>query len=343
MATSSRDFYQILGIPRTASADDIKKAYRRLARQFHPDLHSGTKKAEMEKKFKELNEANEVLSDPDKRKKYDQYGAQWEQAEAYEKARQQAGGQGFTWQQTGGESGGEAFSDIFENLFSGRGRAGAGRGFAIPGEDLETEVELTLREVLTGVTKRINLREPITCSTCQGTGALRGRTCPTCHGTGSTTESKTIEVKIPAGVQDGTRVRVAGKGQPGSNGGKQGDLYLHVIIEPDPIFRRQGSDIHVNVPIYPWEAALGAEIMAPTLTEPVKVKVPAGSKADSKLRLKGKGLPSATGGHGDLFLILHVVMPPSITPEEQKLYEQLARVKHPDPRIDLLNQARRSI
>ena len=342
MATSSRDFYQILGIPRTASADDIKKAYRRLARQLHPDLHSGTKKAEMEKKFKELNEANEVLSDPDKRKKYDQYGAQWEQAEAFEKARSQAGGQGFSWQQTGGESGGEAFSDIFENLFSGRGRAGAGRGFAIPGEDLETEVELTLREVLTGVTKRINLREPITCSTCQGTGALRGRTCPTCHGTGSTTESKTIEVKIPAGVQDGTRVRVAGKGQPGSNGGKQGDLYLHVIIEPDPIFRRQGSDIHVNVPIYPWEAALGAEIMAPTLTEPVKVKVPAGSKADSKLRLKGKGLPSATGGHGDLFLILHVVMPPSITPEEQKVYEQLARVKHPDPRIDLLNQARRS-
>lgn len=342
MATSSRDFYQILGIPRTASADDIKKAYRRLARQLHPDLHSGTKKVEMEKKFKELNEANEVLSDPDKRKKYDQYGAQWEQAEAYEKARQQAGGQGFTWQRTGDESGGEAFSDIFENLFSGRGRAGAGRGFAIPGEDLETEVELTLREVLTGVTKRINLREPITCSTCQGTGALRGRTCPTCHGTGSTTESKTIEVKIPAGVQDGTRVRVAGKGQPGSNGGKQGDLYLHVIIEPDPIFRRQGSDIHVNVPIYPWEAALGAEIMAPTLTEPVKVKVPAGSKADSKLRLKGKGLPSATGGHGDLFLILHVVMPPSITPEEQVLFEQLARLKHPDPRIDLLNQARRS-
>jgi DnaJ-class molecular chaperone len=340
MATSSRDFYQILGIPRTASADDIKKAYRRLARQFHPDLHSGTKKAEMEKKFKELNEANEVLSDPDKRKKYDQYGAQWEQAEAFEKARQQAGAQGFSWQQTGGESGGEAFSDIFENLFSGRGRGG-GRGFAVPGEDLETEVELSLREVLTGVTKRINLREPTTCSTCQGTGALRGRTCPTCHGTGSTAELKTIEVKIPAGVQDGTRVRVAGKGQPGSNGGKHGDLYLHVVIEPDPVFRRQGSDIHVNVPIYPWEAALGAEIMAPTLTEPVKVKVPAGSKADSKLRLKGKGLPSATG-HGDLFLILHVVMPPAISNEEQKLFEQLAHIKHPDPRIDLLNQARRS-
>lgn len=347
MATTPRDYYQVLGITRSASADEIKKAYRRLARQLHPDLHSGAKKTEMEKKFKELNEAHEVLSDPDKRKKYDQYGAQWEQAEAYEKARQQAGAQGFRWEQRGtgegGEFGGEAFSDIFENLFSGRGRAGAGRGFAIQGEDLETEAELTLREVLSGVTRRINLREPTTCTTCQGTGALKGRTCPTCHGTGFTAELKTIEVKIPAGVQDGTRVRVAGKGQPGSNGGKPGDLYLHVVIEPDPVFRRQGSDIHVSVPVYPWEAALGAEIMAPTLTEPVKVKVPAGSKADSKLRLKSKGLPSASGGHGDLFLTLHIVMPPTLTAEELKLFEQLTGMKHPDPRIDLLNQARRRV
>jgi DnaJ-class molecular chaperone len=340
MASTPRDYYQILGIARSASADDIKKAYRRLARQYHPDLHGGAKKAEMEKKFKELNEAHEVLSDPDKRKKYDQYGAQWEQAEAFEKARQQGGAQGFSWQQTGGGSGGEAFSDIFENLFGGRGRGGTGRGFATPGDDLETEVDLTLREVLTGVTKRVRLNEPVPCTTCQGTGVLRGRTCPTCFGSGSTAESKTIEVKIPAGVQDGTRVRVAGKGQPGSNGGKRGDLYLHVVIEPDPIFRRQGSDIHVALPIYPWEAALGAEIMAPTLTEPVRVKVPAGSRADGKLRLKGKGLPSATGGHGDLFLVLHIVMPPSITEEEQPLYERLARGKHPDPRAELLSLTR---
>jgi DnaJ-class molecular chaperone len=340
MATTARDYYQILGLSRTATADDIKKAYRRLARQYHPDLHSGTKKAEMEKKFKELNEAHEVLSDPDKRKKYDQYGAQWEQAEAYEKARQQAGAQGFGSGQTDGSFRGEGYSDIFESLFGGRGRAGGGRGFAIPGDDLETEVDLTLREVLTGVTKRVSLREPIPCSTCQGTGTLRNRTCPTCFGSGSTTEAKTIEVKIPAGVQDGTRVRVAGKGQPGSNGGKRGDLYLHVIIPPDPVFRRQGSDIHVMLPIYPWEAALGAEVMAPTLTEPVRVKVPAGSRAEGKLRLKGKGLPSATGGHGDLFLTLQIVMPPSLTEEDQTLYERLGRGKHPDPRTELLNQTR---
>jgi len=299
----------------------------------------------MEKKFKELNEANEVLSDPDKRKKYDQYGAQWEQAEAYEKARQQAGAQGFRWEQTGPGGGGaefnsEAFSDIFENLFGGRGRTGGARGFSMPGEDLEAEVELTLREVLTGVTKRVSLREPIPCPTCQGSGTVRGRTCSTCYGSGSTTEQKTIEVKSPAGVQEGTRVRVGGKGQPGSNGGKRGDLYLHVTIKPDPIFRRQGSDIHVVLPVYPWEAVLGAEVMAPTLTEPVKVKVPPGSKAEGKLRLKDKGLTSAGGGYGDLFLNLHIVVPPTVTAEESGLYLRLAKGTHPDPRAELLRQTR---
>ena len=194
--------------------------------------------------------------------------------------------------------------------------------------------------MLSGVTKRVSLREPVPCPTCQGSGALRGRTCPTCLGGGTTTELKTIEVKIPAGVQDGTRVRVAGKGQPGSNGGKRGDLYLHVTIKPDPIFRREGSDIHVTLPVYSWEAVLGAEVMAPTLTEPVKVKVPAGSKAEGKLRLKDKGLQSAGGGRGDLFLHLQIVVPPTVTEEEQTLYQRLARGQHPDPRAELLKQTR---
>ena len=339
MATIERDYYQILGLPKSASADDIKKAYRRLARQVHPDLHSGSKKSEMEKKFKELNSAHEVLSDPDKRKKYDQYGANWEQVEAYEHARRQAGARG----ESGPENsfGGEGFSDIFENLFKGRGRAGSGRGFAMQGEDLETEVQLTLAEVFTGVTKRMTLQEPVPCSTCHGTGTLRGRTCPTCQGHGATLQANTIEVRIPAGVQDGTRVRVAGKGQAGTNGGKPGDLYLRVAIAPDKIFRRQGSDIHVSLPVFPWEAALGAEVMAPTLMEPVRVKVPPGSRAESKLRLKGKGLPAATGGHGDLFLTIQIVMPPSLTDEERKLYDQLGAIPHPDPRAELLTQARR--
>jgi DnaJ-class molecular chaperone len=348
MATTPRDYYHILGIPRTASADDIKKAYRRLARQYHPDLHAGVKKAEMEKKFKELNEAQEVLTDPEKRKKYDQFGAEWEQAQAFEKARQQGQGRGFGAQRGfGGEESsgfeGGQFSDFFESLFGRQAGTGAGRsGFSRSGEDLETEVQLTLREVVTGVTKRVNLREPRPCSTCQGSGTLRGRSCSTCQGTGMTTEYKTIEVRIPAGVQDGTRVRVTGKGQPGASGGKRGDLYLNVAITPDPIFRRQGADVHVTLPVYPWEAALGADVTAPTLAEPVKVKVPPGSKADGKLRLKGKGLPSATGGHGDLFLTLQIVMPPSVaTDEERALYERLRTQRHPDPRMELLYSAQR--
>jgi DnaJ-class molecular chaperone len=350
MATTPRDYYQILGVPRTASTDDIKKAFRRLARQYHPDLHAGAKKAEMEKKFKELNEAQEVLTDPDKRKKYDQYGADWDQAQAFEKARQQARPQGFgggPWgfegdygSQGGGGSASEPFSDFFESIFGNRGRAGRNSS-GMPGEDIETEVRLGLREVLTGVTKRVNLREPRTCSTCQGSGTVRGRSCMTCQGTGMTSEYKTIEVRIPAGVQDGTRVRVAGKGQTGTYGGKRGDLYLHVVIPPDPVFHRQGSDLHVTLPVYPWEVVLGAEVTAPTLTEPVKVKVPPGSKADGKLRLKGKGLPSATGGHGDLFLTLQIVLPTSISEDERVLYERLSRQRHPDPRMELLYHAQR--
>lgn len=351
MATTPRDYYHILGVPRTASPDDIKKAFRRLARQYHPDLHAGGKKAEMEKKFKELNEAQEVLTDPEKRKKYDQYGADWDQAQAFERARQQAKTQGFggPWgaegdytRQGGGGAGGEHFSDFFESIFGNRGRGGTGRSESgIPGEDIETEVQLGLREVLTGVTRRVNLREPRICTTCQGSGTVRSRSCATCQGTGMTTESKTIEVRIPAGVQDGTRVRVAGKGQPGTHGGKRGDLYLHVVIPTNPIFRRQGSDLHVTLPVYPWEAMLGAEVTAPTLAEPVKVKVPPGSKADGKLRLKGKGLPSATGGPGDLFLTLQIVMPAGLSEDERVLYERLSKQRHPDPRMELLSNAQR--
>jgi len=321
MPTSQRDYYDIFGVNRSATPDEIKKAYRKLARQYHPDLHTGSRKGEMEKKFKELNEANEVLGDPDIRKKYDRYGHRWQDAEAYEKARQQAGagrraGPEFTTEQS------FDFGDVFENLFGGRSRGGAGfRGGAAPGQDLETDARLTLREVLTGVTRRVEVTEP---------GGPNGRTA-----------ARTIDIKIPAGVQDGTRVRVSGKGASGRGGGKQGDLYLRVHIEPDLVFRREGADLHVTLPVWPWEAALGADVLAPTLAEPVRVKVPPGSRADGKLRLKGKGLPTASGGRGDLFYTLQIVMPASTSDEDRKLYEQLSRTPHADPRAELLKAAHR--
>lgn len=342
MATVSRDYYHILGLSRTAKADEIKKAYRRLARQVHPDLHSGTKKTEMEKRFKELNEAHEVLSDPEKRKKYDRYGADWEQAEAYEKAHQQAGAGAYGASGGGSPFGTDSFSDLFQNLFGNRANAREmPRGFSAQGEDLETEAELTLREVLTGVTKRIRIREPVACSGCHGRRVIRGRPCPTCTGTGSLLEAKTIEVRIPAGVQDGTKVRVAGKGQLGLSGGKRGDLYLHVNIAPDPVFERHRSDLHVILPLWPWEAALGTEVMAPTLGDPVRVKIPPGSQSDGKLRLKGKGLPTASGAYGDLILILRIVMPARLSDEARRAYEDLKRQHRDDPRAELLATARR--
>jgi DnaJ-class molecular chaperone len=324
MPTSQRDYYDILGVHRSATPDEIKKAYRKLARQYHPDLHAGSRKGEMEKKFKELNEAHEVLGDPDIRKKYDRYGHRWQDAEAYEKARQQAGAGFGAGRRAGHEFTAEQsfdFGDVFENLFGGRSRGGSGfRGGAAPGQDLETDARLTLREVLTGVTRRVEVTEP---------GDPNGRIA-----------SRTIDIKIPAGVQDGTRVRVSGRGGPGRGGGKQGDLYLRVHIEPDPVFRREGADLHVTLPVWPWEAALGADVLAPTLAEPVRVKVPPDSRADGKLRLKGKGLPTASGGRGDLFYTLQIVMPASPSDEDRKLYEQLSRTPRADPRAELLRAAR---
>lgn len=322
MPTSQRDYYEVLGVSRSATQEEIKKAYRKLARLYHPDLHTGARKAEMERKFKELNEAHEVLGNPETRKKYDRYGHRWQEAEAFEKARQQASAGFGGWQRAEPFTADEGFdfSDLFENLFGGGARAGSAfRSAATPGRDLETEARLTLREVLTGTTRRVEVTEP---------AGPNGRTV-----------SRMIDVRIPAGVQDGTRVRVPGKGGPGRGGGRHGDLYLRVHIEPHPVFRREGTDLHVTLPLWPWEAALGAEVVAPTLEDPVRVRVPAGSQAGSKLRLKGKGLPTAAGGRGDLFYTLQIVMPSTVADEERRLYEQLSRLPHPDPRAELLRAA----
>lgn len=317
MATAPRDYYEVLGLSKTASQDEIKKAYRRLARKYHPDLHPGEKKPDMEKKFKELNEAYEVLSDETKRKKYDKYGFKWQEAEAYEQARREAGGgPAGGWQTVYTEGEGADFSDLFEHLF-GRGARREGpsfRGFARPGADLEANVQLSLREVLHGASRTLTLTDE------------QGR-------------PRTLEVRIPKGVQDGERVRVKGKGAPGQGGGPPGDLYLRIHFARHPVFRPHGADVFVTLPIWPWEAALGTEVMVPTLMGPVRLKIPPGSQSRQKLRLKGKGLPNRSGSHGDQFVVLDIVMPSRISPEEKHLYEQLGKLQSHDPRAALMKEA----
>lgn len=317
MAEKKRDYYEVLGVGKTATAAELKKAYRRLARQYHPDLHSGAKKSEMEAKFKELNEAFEVLGDEEKRKKYDQYGMQWRDAEAYERARQEAGAQrgGGSWYTTSSESP-EDFSHVFEEIFGGGGpRGGASfRGFAMPGADLEATIPLSLREAYTGTRRTLNLPD--------AAGNLHS-----------------VEVRIPAGVRDGERLRVKGKGAPGRGGGPKGDLILSIHLTPHPVFQCKGEDIVVHLPLWPWEAVLGTDVQVPTLSGPVKMKIPPGSQAGQQLRLRGKGLPRRTGGHGDQLVRLEIRVPTTVSEEERHLYEQLSKGTHPDPRAHVLREA----
>ncbi len=317
MASSKRDYYEVLGVNKSVDAKELKKAYRRLARKYHPDLHPGEKKASMEKNFQELNEAYEVLGDETTRKKYDQYGHDWKEAEAYEKARQQAGAgsTGGHWH-TGATQGGPDFNDMFSDLFGGRGKTEGTyfRGFATAGADLEANLPISIHEAFSGTRRTLTLPD--------ATGATRS-----------------VEVRIPPGARQGERLRVKGKGAPGRGGGPSGDLFFHVQILPHSVFQEQKGDIVVRVPIWPWEAVLGTDIQVPTLSGPVRLKIPPGSQPQHRMRLKGKGLPKRKGGHHDQYVILDVITPKDISSDEKHLYEQLAKFGHNDPRSSLLREA----
>ena len=304
---------------KTVSAADLKKAYRRLARKYHPDLHPGAKKPEMEKKFKELNEAYEVLGDEATRKKYDQYGFQWKDAEAYQRAQREAGAQqqppgGWETFYTQGE--GRDFSDMFADLFGQQAKKeGASfRGFSMPGADLEATVQLPLRDFLSGTTRRLELTDAMG-------------------------KPHIIDVRIPKGVKEGERLRVKGKGAPGRGEGPSGDLYLRIHALPHPVFQQQGIHLSVTLPLWPWEAALGTEVEVPTLTGPVRLKIPPKSQSQQKMRLRGKGLPSRGDKHGDQIVILDITLPSEMSGQEQELYEQLKNIDHPNPRAHLIKEA----
>ncbi len=305
-----KDYYKIMGMPRGASQDEIKRAYRKLARKYHPDV---SKEPDAEARFKEVNEAYEVLKDSEKRQAYDQLGAGWKAGQDFRPPPQwetkfDFGGGGFA----GAEHTG--FSDFFETLF-GRATGGPGHraGFRARGSDERARIGVSLEDAFHGGTRTIHLQVSDT----DAYGRVSNRT-------------QTLRVKIPAGITSGQEIRLAGKGRAGPGGGTHGDLYLEVEIQPHALYRVDKRDIHLELPITPWESALGATIAVPTLGGEVDVKVPAGSQSGRKLRLKGRGLPGRPAG--DQYVVLQIATPRADTAAARSFYERMARELPFDPR-----------
>ena len=315
MAVQFRDYYETLGVSKTASDEEIRSAFRKLARKYHPDVAKDKKAAE--EKFKQINEAYEVLSDPEKRRKYDQLGETWNQRGGFQPPPDwDAGGPGgpFRQYQSGGdggvefEFGGTGFSDFFEAFFGGgRGRSAFG-GFggrpatAERGSDVEADILVTLEEALHGSTRTVSLRR-----------------------TGSN-KVETYQVKIPRGVHEGQRIRLAGQGEAGARGGQSGDLFLRVRLAKHPDFSVQGSDLIYEAKVAPWQAVLGTEFKVPTLEGNVRLKVPPGTQSGQRFRLRGRGLPGVSGPRGDLYAEVQIQVPKKITERERQIWSELAKL-----------------
>jgi DnaJ-class molecular chaperone len=332
MAVGYKDYYAILGVPRTATSDEIRKAHRKLARQHHPDLNPGDKQSEAT--FKEIQEAYEVLSDDKKRQRYDQLGANWQAGPEF---RPPPRGGPFSEEDRNGffdsdRSG--RFSDFFESLFGGR-HAGfrTSDDVQIRGRDIEVEVPISLEEANAGTRRSLTLEVEEPCPECGGSGTKDRRPCPACGGSGVRPARKTLEVTIPAGVRDGVLLRLAGQGEAGSGGGPSGDVRVHVRLLPHRRFAIKGDyDLLLELPVAPWEAVLGTRLPIETLDGQVELTIPAGSQNGQKLRLRGQGLRTREGRRGDLFVRLKVLVPTRPTNEEKELFERLAAVSTFRPR-----------
>jgi curved DNA-binding protein len=346
MGVEYKDYYKLLGVERSASQDEIRKSFRKLARQYHPDVAKNQKGAE--EKFKEINEAYEVLGDPEKRKKYDALGANWKEGAEFrpppgwEAFGGFGGGGARTRRGPGGgvefEFGGTGFSDFFEQLFGRRARGGNGGAFSFDteavaeqGRDIEADIMVELEEALRGSVRAISLRRAVTCDACGGSGQTRGRACAKCGGAGRVIKTETHQVKIPAGVTEGKRLRVGGKGEAGVGGGNAGDLYLTVRLAGHPDFRVEGENLFYDLELAPWEAVLGASVSVPTLEGPVNIRIPPGTQNGQRLRVRGRGL-GKEGARGDLFVVAEVQVPDRVSESERKIWEQLARESRFNPR-----------
>lgn len=324
-----RDYYKILGVARAATAEEIKKSYRRLARKYHPDV---SKEKDAEQKFKEVQEAYEVLKDPEKRAAYDQLGSDWKSGQQFRPPPDWASGFEFSG---GGGAGGrargtggahvfeeEGFSDFFSSLFGGASPfSGSGRRQQQAGRDHHARIEIDLEEAFGGGTRTLDLKRP----ELKSDGTLEVR-------------SHTVRVTIPAGVSDGQLIRLAGQGEVAPGAGRAGDLYLEVHVRPHRFFQLEGRDVTLTLPLAPWEAALGASVTVPTLGGAVEMQVPAGAQSGQKLRLRGRGLPGNPAG--DEYVQLKIVLPPADSPAARALYEQMrAQLGGFDPRADLQPRA----
>ena len=310
-----KDYYKVMGVARDASQDDIKRAYRKLARKFHPDV---SKEKDAEEKFKELQEAHEVLKDPEKRAAYDQLGADWRPGQDFRPPPDWGQGFEFSRGRRGAADAGE-FSDFFAELFGARspfggagGPARHGRARATPGQDHVARVEIDLEDAYRGATRDIELRSP--------------EVTPDGH---VVVKPRTLRVTIPAGVVEGQQIRLAGQGSPGTGGGPAGNLLLEVSFRPHPRYRVEGRDVTLTLPVAPWEAMLGETVAVPTLGGPVDMKLPAGARSGQRLRLRGRGLPGPTAG--DQYVELAIVLPPD-SPKARQLFEQMKRELPFDPR-----------
>ncbi|MBI4330864.1 MAG: DnaJ domain-containing protein [Chloroflexi bacterium] len=327
---SGKDYYTILGVSKSATEKEIKQAYRRLARQYHPDVNPGNKEAE--EKFKTINGAYEVLSDAEKRKKYDQYGENWKHADQFAKAGYTPGGsdpgQAYTGSSEFGEHmAGGSFGDLFETIFQER-RGGRRRARPRKGEDQEFELEVSLEEAYAGTARTIQVEGEDVCSVCKGAGALQNAPCYACGGVGRVTRPRKLEVKIPAGVKTGSRVRVAGAGGPGVMGGEKGDLYLVINVRPHPAFELKDEDLYTDVDVPLDTAILGGEVELHTLKSKVALKVPPETQNGKVFRLGGLGMPHlGDSARGDLFARVRVVLPQGLTEKEKELFRELRRLR----------------
>jgi curved DNA-binding protein len=292
VAVKFRDYYEVLGVPRTASADEIKKAYRRLARKRHPDLQPPAERAKASQAFQSINEAYEVLSDPEKRAKYDQLGEDWKSGMEFTPppGAGATGREGGEWEDVGG------FSDFFASIFGRPERGGRGVRFTMPGSDVESEMPVTLEELLLGGKRRISLNG-----------------------------DQQIEVEIPRGAREGTVLRVAGRGQRGMGDGAPGDLFLHLRMVPHSRYRAAGDDLEMDLPLWPWQAVLGDAVRVETPHGPVSLKIAPGTPNGQRLRLRGRGLPRRDAENGDLYAVIRIVVPERPSAAEREAYEALKR------------------